>query len=192
MRTGMTTLIVALSCVLMLAAGCAKKEVVKKEIPPAETGAVTPPPAPTPPPVTQEPVKETPIVKETVTVTEDLSALSEDTAASKMFQSIYFEFDSFSLSDTSRDVLTKNAAAIKKNKGLKVQIQGNCDERGSDSYNLALGEKRAKAAYDYLITLGVPATQLLTISYGEERPADPGHDEAAWAKNRRDDFVILK
>jgi peptidoglycan-associated lipoprotein len=73
-----------------------------------------------------------------------------------------------------------------------VQIQGNCDERGSDEYNLALGERRAKVAMDYLATLGVPAERLSIISYGKEKPVDPGHDEAAWAKNRRDDFAIIK
>jgi peptidoglycan-associated lipoprotein len=79
-----------------------------------------------------------------------------------------------------------------KNDSLKVQIQGNCDERGSDEYNLALGERRAKAAMDYLVTLGVPAEQLSITSYGKETPVDPGNNEAAWAKNRRDDFAIIK
>jgi peptidoglycan-associated lipoprotein len=79
-----------------------------------------------------------------------------------------------------------------KNNSLKVQIEGNCDERGSDEYNLALGEKRAKSAMKYLETLGVPAERLSVISYGKEKPADPGHDEAAWAKNRRDEFVLIK
>jgi peptidoglycan-associated lipoprotein len=190
MRNGMTTLFVAFCCFMMLAAGCAKKDMVKKETPPPDAAVVTPPT--TPPPVKQEPVQETPITKETVTVVEDIANLSEDAAASKLFQTIYFEFDAFLLSETARDALAKNAVALKKNKGMKVQIQGHTDERGSDAYNLALGEKRAKAAYDYLITLGVPANRLYVISYGKERPADPGHDEAAWAKNRRDEFVVLK
>jgi peptidoglycan-associated lipoprotein len=80
---------------------------------------------------------------------------------------------------------------IKKDSAAKVRIEGNCDERGSDEYNLALGEKRAKAAMEYLVTLGIPAERLSVISYGKEKPADPGHDEAAWAKNRRDEFVVL-
>lgn len=188
MQTVMRRLFVAFCCITMLAAGCAKKEVVKKETP-VPPGITEPQPPPPPP---QEPKKPTPITTETVKTTDEISALTEDAAASKMFQTIYFEFDSFALSEAARDALAKNAVAIKKNKGMKVQIQGNCDERGSDAYNLALGEKRAKAAYNYLITLGVPAGQLYVISYGEERPADPGHDEAAWAKNRRDDFMVLK
>lgn len=190
MRTGITTLFVAFCCIMMLAVGCAKQEMVKKEAPPPDAAVVTPPQIP--PPVKEEAVKETAITKETITVTEEIASLTEDMTASKMFQTIYFDFDAYTLSEAARDALAKNAVAIKKNKGMKIQIQGNCDERGSDAYNLALGEKRAKAAYDYLITLGVPASQLYVISYGKERPADPGHDEAAWAKNRRDDFVVLK
>ncbi|HYS43726.1 MAG TPA: OmpA family protein, partial [Geobacteraceae bacterium] len=89
--------------------------------------------------------------------------------------------------------LNKNAEyLLKKSVSLKIQIEGHCDERGSDEYNLALGEKRAKAALNYLVTLGVPAARLSFISYGKEKPADPGHDDAAWAKNRRDEFAIVK
>ncbi len=190
MRNGITTLIAALCCTLMLATGCAKKELVKAETPPPEVVVVSPPPAPAP--VIPEQVKENPVVKDAVVGTEEIAALSEDATASKLFQTIYFDFDAFTLSEAARDSLAKNAVALKKSKGLKVQIQGNCDERGSDAYTLALGEKRAKAAYDYLITLGAPSNQLHVISYGKERPVDPGHDEAAWAKNRRDDFVVLK
>ena len=105
---------------------------------------------------------------------------------------IYFDFDSYILTAPSRATLKNNAEALMKNDSIKVQIQGNCDERGSDEYNLALGEKRAKAAMDYLVTLGVPAERLSIISYGKEKPVDAGHDKAAWAKNRRDDFAIIK
>ena len=81
---------------------------------------------------------------------------------------------------------------MKKNSALKVRIEGHCDERGSDEYNLALGERRAKAAMNYLVTLGIADKRLSVISYGKEKPVDPGHDEAAWAKNRRAEFVIQK
>ena len=192
MRTSMTTLFAAFCCTMMMVAGCAKQEMVKQESPPIETAVVVPPqPKPTPPPGKEEPAPP-PVIKEKITTTEEISTLNEDPAASKQFQTIYFGFDAITLSETARDTLAKNAVALKKNKGLKVQIQGHCDERGSDAYNLALGEKRAKSAYDYLVTLGAPANQLYVISYGKERPADTGHDEAAWAKNRRDDFVVLK
>jgi peptidoglycan-associated lipoprotein len=103
---------------------------------------------------------------------------------------VYFGFDSNILSTESRNVLQENFNLL----GSKpaIQIEGHCDERGSAEYNLALGEQRAKAAQNYLLTLGYPARKITTISYGKERPADQGHDEAAWAKNRRDEFRIVK
>jgi len=105
-------------------------------------------------------------------------------------KTIHFEFDSFLLSQESRDILYSNAEfMLKKYKG-KVVLEGHCDERGSDEYNLALGENRAKAAKNYLLTLGVPAEQLSIVSYGEEKPVDSGHTEEAWARNRRVDFVM--
>jgi peptidoglycan-associated lipoprotein len=88
------------------------------------------------------------------------------------------------------EALVKDAEILKQQKSIKVRIEGNCDELGSDDYNLALGEKRAKAALKYLETLGIPSDRLSTISYGKEKPADLGHDEAARAKNRRDELVI--
>ncbi len=107
-------------------------------------------------------------------------------------KTIYFDFDSYALRQSDRDILYNNADyLLKKYKG-KVKIEGHCDERGSDEYNLALGENRAKAALNYLLTLGVPADQLSIISYGKERPADNGNNEEAWAKNRRVEFAIIK
>jgi peptidoglycan-associated lipoprotein len=105
---------------------------------------------------------------------------------------VYFDFDSAVLTQASRDILNKNAGILQKNNTMKIKIEGNCDERGSDEYNLALGERRAKSAMNYLVTLGIKPDRLSIISYGEEKPADQGHDEAAWAKNRRDDFVTVK
>lgn len=105
---------------------------------------------------------------------------------------IYFAFDRFDLSEESVAVLNELAAYLKANPELKLAIEGHCDERGTNEYNLALGERRAKAALDYLVSLGVDSSRLSTISYGEERPADPGHNEEAWAKNRRDEFVFAK
>jgi peptidoglycan-associated lipoprotein len=104
---------------------------------------------------------------------------------------IYFAFDQFDLSDEARRILTENAKILLAHPNLVVQVEGHCDERGSSEYNLALGEKRAVSAKLYLIRLGVKGNRLSTISYGEEMPADPGHTEAAWAKNRRCHFVIL-
>lgn len=104
---------------------------------------------------------------------------------------IYFAFDQYDLSDEARRILTESAKIALAHPNLKIQIEGHCDERGSSEYNLALGERRAVSAKLYLIRLGVKGGQLSTISYGEEMPANPGHTEEAWAKNRRCHFVIL-
>jgi peptidoglycan-associated lipoprotein len=105
-------------------------------------------------------------------------------------EDVYFLFDSSALTPQAQDVLRKKAAFLKANPNVKVTIEGHCDERGTNEYNLALGEARAKSAKTFLVDLGVPAARLATISYGEERPIDPGHTEEAWAKNRRAHFVI--
>ena len=104
---------------------------------------------------------------------------------------IYFDFDSANLSDSARSTLTKNAKVLSKESSAKILIQGNCDELGSAEYNLALGERRAKSAQQYLVTLGVKADRLSTISYGKEKPAVQGSDEAARSKNRRDELVVV-
>lgn len=110
-------------------------------------------------------------------------------AAATAFENIYFDFAKSDLRPESRDTLSKNAELmLKVRAGATVTIEGHCDERGSAEYNLALGERRAKSAMQYLITLGVPAERLSTISFGKEKPAVDGHDEAAWSKNRRAEF----
>jgi peptidoglycan-associated lipoprotein len=191
MRKGMFGCLVVLCCGLLLSAGCAKEEVVKKDEPVTQTPVAPPQPTVQPKKIEEpvaQPVKEAPAV---AAKEETGGEGSKASATNGAFDKIYFGFDKSDLSKESRDALSRNADTIKKGSD-KIQIEGHCDERGSDEYNLALGERRAKAAYKYLITLGVPADRLSTISYGKERPADPGHDEAAWAKNRRDEFVIAK
>ncbi len=113
-------------------------------------------------------------------------------AAKTSLQRIHFDFDSYLLTQPSRDKLYSNADFILKKYRGKIKLEGHCDERGTDEYNLALGENRAKSALNYLLTLGVPAEQLSIISYGEERPLDNGHTEEAWAMNRRVEFAIVK
>ena len=105
---------------------------------------------------------------------------------------IHFAFDSSELSKKSQDVLKSKAKILKKNPELNMVIAGHCDERGTDEYNMALGERRARAAYEYLILLGVDADRMDLVSYGEERPIAEGHNEEAWSKNRRDEFKIKK
>jgi peptidoglycan-associated lipoprotein len=101
---------------------------------------------------------------------------------------IYFEFDKSDLSDQSRQILAEKAELLKAHPALMLVIEGHCDERGTNEYNMALGERRARAAYEYLVMMGVEAGRLTIISYGEEYPAVPGSDEEAWAKSRRDEF----
>jgi peptidoglycan-associated lipoprotein len=105
---------------------------------------------------------------------------------------IYFDFDKSELTAEARAVLVKKADYLKKNPKYDVRIEGNCDERGTNEYNLALGERRAHAAKDFLATLGVSEGRMSTISYGEERPLDSRSGEEAWAKNRNDQFVLVK
>ncbi len=192
MRDGMVGFLVVLCCGALLVGGCAKKEMVKgEEAIPAAAAPVKPAEqAPAKPEVKQEkmaaePVKEVPLAKEE-------AATAPSAAQEETLQRIHFDFDSYVLTKDARDILTKDAELLLKKITAKVTIEGHCDERGSDEYNLALGEKRAKAAMNYLVTLGIPADRLSVISYGKEKPLDPGHDEAAWAKNRRDEFVVTK
>jgi peptidoglycan-associated lipoprotein len=106
-------------------------------------------------------------------------------------QDIIFEFDKYDLEPRGREILAEKAYFMKKYPTVKVSIEGHCDERGTAEYNLALGERRANSAQQYLIHLGIAENRISTISYGKERPLDPGHGEASWSKNRRDHFVIV-
>jgi peptidoglycan-associated lipoprotein len=106
---------------------------------------------------------------------------------------VYFDFDRSDIRSDQQPVLRGNAAAIQKHTDWKlITIEGNCDERGTEEYNLALGDRRANAAKTYLENLGISATKLTTVSLGASQPAVAGHDEAAWAKNRRDEFLYSK
>ena len=107
------------------------------------------------------------------------------------FSDVHFDFDKYDLKAGERVSLNKIADWLKKNENYKVRIEGNCDERGTAEYNLALGNRRANAAMNYLVDLGIGKKRIKTVSYGKEKPLDPGHNEAAWAKNRRDHFVVI-
>ncbi len=102
---------------------------------------------------------------------------------------VYFDYDASLLSRAAKSSLQANAALLKNSPGMRVEIQGHCDERGTAEYNLALGKRRAESARRYLLDLGVESGQLSTTSYGEEQPAARGSSESAWSRNRRDDFV---
>lgn len=153
---------------LIVAVGCASRKQVS-----------TPVPEPTEPPVTETaPPPST-----------DTAPPASDEGTSTALQDAYFDFDDASLRDDAKNALEGNAKYMERNSGMAVVVEGHCDERGSVEYNIALGEKRARAAKDFLVSYGVTASRITTISYGKERPFDPGHSEEAWAKNRRAHFV---
>lgn len=120
------------------------------------------------------------------------AAMRKITAARNLFmnEDIYFDFDKSDLKPETQEVLKSKAEWLRKNPGESVIIEGHCDERGTNEYNLALGDRRAQSAKNFLINLGIARSRLTTISYGEERPADPRQNETAWSKNRRDHFVL--
>lgn len=199
MKRSMVSLLAGVSMAALLVGGCSKDAVKKDEpvVPAASTAKVEP----AMPVADQSVVVEktaptaqaqtTPLQQEVVQAT--ASQTGSNAANEKTFETVYFDFDKSDLRQDARDVLSKNADVILKSKVTgKIQIAGHCDERGSAEYNLALGERRAKAAQKYLATLGVKAEKLSVISYGKEKPAVSGSDEAAWAKNRRAEFAVLK
>ena len=120
------------------------------------------------------------------------AAMRKITAARNLFmnENIYFDFDKSNLKPEAQEILKRKAEWLRKNPGESVIIEGHCDERGTNEYNLALGDRRAQSAKNFLFDLGIEESRLSTISYGEERPADPRHNETAWSKNRRDHFVL--
>ena len=120
---------------------------------------------------------------------EKSKAKTDTVARAEGMADIHFDFDKYAIRAGDREILNKDAAWIKKINPKNVMIEGNCDERGTAEYNLALGERRATEAKKYLVSLGIDEKILKTISYGNERPLDPGHNEDAWAKNRRAAFV---
>ena len=103
---------------------------------------------------------------------------------SSLLKDIHFDFDRYDIRPSDAAILKENAALLNKFTNVKIQIEGHCDERGTVEYNLALGERRATSAKNYLVSLGVASVRISTISYGEEKPLDPSHNEEAWAKNR--------
>lgn len=103
---------------------------------------------------------------------------------------VHFDYDAYGLTQEAREVLKNNVGWLKQNKNISVQIEGHCDNRGTEGYNLALGQKRAETVRNYFVDLGVSPNRLTTISYGEEKPADPAETEEGWSKNRRAEFVI--
>jgi peptidoglycan-associated lipoprotein len=189
MRLGRSTMMLLAAGALLAAVGCGKKPPVAKPTPPpAATASVNPTPRPPAPP---EPVAEPTIVPaEPVREDSIASGSLDEINRNSPLQPVFFDYDSSDITSEGRTVLDANSAVMKKYASWTVTIEGHTDERGTAEYNLALGERRAVAARAYLVSLGVSADRLRTVSYGKEFPFDPGHDESAFSKNRRAHFVI--
>ncbi|MCX6568389.1 MAG: peptidoglycan-associated lipoprotein Pal [Candidatus Aminicenantes bacterium] len=173
----------AIILVFSFAVSCKKKP---KEVPPP------------PPPQQQEQPKvekvEPPVVQEPQ-LTEDeifLQKSLDQINREKPLGTVYFDYDKALVRDDAKSTLDTNAAWLKRFRTVKILVEGHCDERGTEEYNLALGEKRAKSAQDYLLSLGIGSDRMKIISYGKSQPIDPGHNDAAWQMNRRAQFVVIE
>ena len=186
-RRAMATLVL----ITALGAGaCAKKEPpVARPMPPpppiSDSTTVTRPPAP------PEPSRPAPTVPP-VPVTDDAigSRSIDDINRDSPLKPLFYALDQSEVDAAGQAVLQGNADVLKKYGSWQITVEGHCDERGTAEYNLALGERRAVAARNYLVSLGVAADRIKTVSYGKEFPFDPAHTDAAWAKNRRAHFVV--
>jgi peptidoglycan-associated lipoprotein len=158
--------------VLMFTFGCQKKVVTEAKAP-APAAAPAPAPAPAPMPA-KGPTPTAPPATSMMIMQED----------------IYFDFDRSTLKPAAQDNLTKKADWLRANPNATITIEGNCDDRGTNEYNLALGDRRADSAKAFLVDLGIAASRITTVSYGEERPVCTQQTEECWAKNRRDHFVV--
>jgi peptidoglycan-associated lipoprotein len=174
----------------LLLAGCPKRPAMTAATapPPIPPAAVAPPtpaaPAPAPAPA---PVAPTPVVPPTAAPAPP--APPKEYRANDALKPIYFAFDKSDIRPADAKVLDATAAYLKANPNQLVLIEGHCDERGTSEYNLALGERRAKSAMNYLVANGIEAGRITTISYGKERPICSEHNEACWSKNRNDTFL---
>ena len=163
--------------VVAMAAGCAKTR--SESMPPGATKT--------------KPTEEVKVTWDEEQLTqEQMLAQQKAKSIDELKVRIHFEFDRSDLTSESRAILKRKAAIMQDYPGLTLVIEGHCDERGTVEYNLALGDRRARAAYDYLKTLGIPESRMSIVSFGEEKPLDAGHDEAAWSMNRRDEFRVFE
>ena len=180
-------LVLFLAAAVATAIGCAKQPEVGSTTPAGPTTTATPPrtsPPATRPTETQ--VAPPPAPREATTTTVPATT----TAATSPLKDVFFDYDKALLTDEAKRALNEDAAWLKANPRGQIAVEGHCDERGTSEYNLGLGDRRAKAARDYLVAAGVDGGRIRTISYGKERPFVLGHDESAWRWNRRAHFAI--
>ncbi len=197
----MAALALLVACVFMVSS-CAKKEVkVSEGAQPAVQQPEAQPGGEAPQPAAATKTVETGVSPEYQKAEAERQARLKELAQKQKLldeirefesEKIYFDFDKSDLKPEARAILRKKADWLLKHPEYSVRIEGNCDERGTNEYNLALGQRRADAAKRFLVALGVDESRISTISYGEERPVDPRHCEEAWAKNRRDEFKLIK
>lgn len=186
-------LAIALVLAAALAAGCAKKQTVKSG---TESGTPAPEAAAPAPGTGESAVKETPVTEApaapmmTAKEAEAARGVAVTQEKPSQFEDVRFDFDKSTLREDGKRICQQVAAYMKSNPRATLVIEGHCDERGTAEYNLALGERRATAVKSYLESLGVPKAAISTVSFGKERPLDPGHNEDAWAKNRRAHFLL--
>ena len=164
---------------------CGKKKVAPAP-PPAPVTPEAPPPAPAPPPRVEAPVQVDEYTRLKAMSAEELDKMG-------LFGDVRFDYDKADIRESERAALSKNADLLKKYDFIaQVTLEGHCDERGTVEYNLALGERRAKAVHDYLVSLGVPAARLKTVSYGKEVPVCTQSNEECWQKNRRAHTAVTR
>jgi peptidoglycan-associated lipoprotein len=186
----MSRLLVLVVVFSLAVASCARRQPpaaspAPAPAPPAATTAAPPPPPPATRVEDALPVPAEPLGEDSIG-NRSLDDLNRDSP----FRPVFFGLDSSELDDTGRNVVVQNAGLLKKYPTWVVTVEGHCDERGTAEYNLALGERRAVAVKTYLVSLGIAPDRVRTVSYGKEFPFDLGHDENAWASNRRAQFVI--
>ncbi len=174
---------VAAGAVLALSVGCSAKP---KPATAAETRETAPPPATTVVP-SPEPAAPAPVV---TSESDALPVSVSEINRRGYLKDVFFDFDQAAIRADGRGVLSSDATWLTRWPSVKIMVEGHCDERGTQQYNMALGEKRAEAVKEYLETLGVPEARIQIVSYGKERPFATGHDETAWSQNRRDHFVV--
>src|SRR5512136_2206389 len=172
----------AIALVFSFAVACKKKP---KEVPPAPPQVQEQPPVEK---VEQPKVQEPQLSEEEMFLQKSVDQINRE----KPLGTIYFDYDRAAVRDDARATLDANASWLKKFRTAQILVEGHCDERGTEEYNLALGEKRAKAAQDYILSLGVASDRIKIISYGKSQPINPGHDEAAWQMNRRAQFLVIE